>query len=245
MLRRHAVGPQVQAASGEADRIDVAQRDELLQHQGLVLGRSEFLKLFGFDDDAAVAAAGVAFDDGVAGDRAMRGTALLVLQALAAAGVQEVEVGDGLAGDGGVSLDGQGHEAEAKQTGPTGPAPRRTGLRRRCAGCCLRRAARSDHGGSPGCEVRATRSHYLAWRRTSRGFWAARVDSRDCGYMPPHATWAGRRLAAGASAGAARSSRAPGQSPEAGAAGSDRGRAASAAGTTAPPGCRGPRAAGS
>src|SRR5437879_2055480 len=45
-------------AGGLNSWIDVAQRDELLQHQGLVLGRSEFLQLFGFDDNTAVAAVG-------------------------------------------------------------------------------------------------------------------------------------------------------------------------------------------
>src|SRR5262249_1125805 len=108
----------------------------------------------------------------------MLGTALLVLQALAAAGMQEVEVRDGLAGDGGIGLDGQGDEAEGEQAGQAGSATRRAGRRRRCAGCCLGgRTARSDHGGSPGCEVGATRSHYLGWRRTSRGLWGASADS--------------------------------------------------------------------
>src|SRR5207244_554949 len=65
-----------------------------------------------------------------------------------------------------------------------------------------------------------------------------------CGW-PLLVTWTGRMLSAGASAGAARSSRAVAQSAEGGAKESDRGRAAFPAGTRAAPECRGPGAAGS
>jgi hypothetical protein len=51
MLRRRSVGQQVQTAAGKEHGIDIAHRDELFQHQGLVAGRPEFFHVVSFDDD--------------------------------------------------------------------------------------------------------------------------------------------------------------------------------------------------
>ena len=96
-----------------------------MQEQSLVLGRSQLFQFFGLHDDAMIGGVREAPDDGVGFDGTMLGTMFLVLNALAAVGVQEVEMGGTIAGDCGVGFDGKGDQAEAEQSGPTGPAARR------------------------------------------------------------------------------------------------------------------------
>src|SRR5439155_21989192 len=66
------------------------------------------------------AGVGVAADDGVGFHPAVAGAVLVVGDALAAVGVQEVEAAGAGAAGGGIGSDGDGDQAEAEQTRPGG-----------------------------------------------------------------------------------------------------------------------------
>jgi hypothetical protein len=86
----------------------------VLQHQGLVAGGSELLQLLGLDDDILVGGVFVAPDDGGGRDGAVAGAVLAVGDALAAVGMQKVELGSGRAVDRGLGPDRDGDEADAE-----------------------------------------------------------------------------------------------------------------------------------
>jgi hypothetical protein len=74
---------------------------ELVQDQGFVAGGAELLQFLRFDDDKLVGGNFIAPDDRLGGDGAVVGAMLGVVNALAAAGVQQMEVGDRGGADGG------------------------------------------------------------------------------------------------------------------------------------------------
>jgi Protein of unknown function (DUF2924) len=79
-------------------------------------------------------------DDGAGFDFAVDRTMFFVADALTAAGMKLVEMNLLAGAGGGVGFNGDGHEAELEQAGPTGAAARggRTGQRRRGRRRCLR-----------------------------------------------------------------------------------------------------------
>jgi hypothetical protein len=86
----------------------------LLQDQGLVASRTELVQFFDFDNDMLAGRILVAADDGVCLDQAVSGAVFLVTDAPTAAGMEEVEVRRSRgAAHGGISLDRNGHEADA------------------------------------------------------------------------------------------------------------------------------------
>ena len=96
--------------------------DKAFQGQGALLGGAQRLQLGLIDDDVLLGGIGIAGDDGAGLDLAVNGTMLFIADALAAAGMELVEV-DLLAGaGGGIGLDGDGHQAELQQARPTGAA---------------------------------------------------------------------------------------------------------------------------
>jgi len=113
VLSGHAVGKQVQTAARIEGGVDVPDRHELLQDQGLVPGGTEPLQLLGLDGDIAVAGIGVAPDDGLGRHGAMLRTVLQIADALAAVGMQEMEGGRRDVADRRVGLDRHGHQADA------------------------------------------------------------------------------------------------------------------------------------
>ena len=122
VLRGQAVGHQVESAAGEQRRVELLGIDKAFQGQGALLGGAQRLQLGLIDDDVLLGGIGIAGDDGAGLDLAVNGTMLFIADALAAAGMELVEV-DLLAGaGGGVGLDGDGHQAELQQARPTGAA---------------------------------------------------------------------------------------------------------------------------
>ena len=126
MLRGQAVGHQVESAAGER-RQDCRCCGSTKRSRGgtTLLGGAQRLQLGLIDDDVLLGGIGIAGDDGAGLDFAVNGTMLFIADALAAAGMELVEV-DLLAGaSGGIGFDGDGHQAELQQARPTRAA---TGL---------------------------------------------------------------------------------------------------------------------
>jgi len=90
--------------------------EEPFEDQGLVPERAEPVQLLRRDHDVAVRSIRVAGDDGSGVDRAVAGAALVVADALAAVGVELIEVRGGVRANGGVGLDGKrGRVPDRKQ----------------------------------------------------------------------------------------------------------------------------------
>ena len=103
------------------DRVDVVERDEVLDLDGLRLLGIERLELAGLDEHVAVGRQLVALDDVLVGDLvAGRRVDALLLDAHAGLAVELVEA-HGLARHRGVELDGDGHQPEGDGTGPDRP----------------------------------------------------------------------------------------------------------------------------
>ena len=111
MLGGQAVGHQVQGAAGEQGRIELAGIKEALKREGALLGRAQGLQLGLVDDDILLGGIGIARNDGAGLDFAVQGTMLFVADALAAAGMELVEM-DLLAGAGG----GVGFDRDSDET---------------------------------------------------------------------------------------------------------------------------------
>jgi hypothetical protein len=131
LLRRRAVGQQVERAAGEERRVELGRLQEVLQEQGLVLGRAELGQLGLVQGDVVAGGVGVAAGDGAGVDPAVGGAVLLVADAQAAAGVQLVEVRL-LGGESGrVGLDRDGDQAQPQQARPARPVAGRGGRGKR------------------------------------------------------------------------------------------------------------------
>ena len=133
----------------EVDRVDLVERDEVLDLDRLRLLGIERLELAGLDQHVAVGRQLVALDDVLVGDLvAGRRIDALLLDAHAGLAVELVKA-HGLARHRGVQLDGDGDEPEGDGTGPDRPwhadrvSPRRPVSCRSHAHCrrCTRRRA--------------------------------------------------------------------------------------------------------
>src|ERR1019366_1995908 len=119
---RLAVWQQIEASSREEHRIDLVNGNKLLQNQNLVLGRPYLVQFFGLDHDVLVRSVLVAADNFGRLDGAVRRTALLVLNTPAAVDVELIELDGGRRAMRGKRFDRDRDQAEAKQSGPTGPS---------------------------------------------------------------------------------------------------------------------------
>ena len=130
-------------------------RDELLQNEGLILGRTNPFHFFGFDAHVLIGRILKAVRDFRCFHGAMHGAAFLVLDALAAVGMKLIERGGASATVSGIGFDGNGDEAEPKQPRPTGPSTRpggfvkTYGIRRRFNGANKTFRDGREHQNSP------------------------------------------------------------------------------------------------
>jgi hypothetical protein len=122
MLRRQAIGHEVQAAAGEEQRIDVIRIQNVFQGQGPLPGRAEPVQLSLVKDDVLLRSARVSRDSGAGVDLAVDGAVFFVADVLTTAGVQPMAA-DVLAGQaGGIGFDGHSDQAELEQAGPRAAA---------------------------------------------------------------------------------------------------------------------------
>jgi hypothetical protein len=109
---------QVQTPTREEHWIDVVQGQGLFEDERLVPRGSESLEFLGLHGDVSIWAVSIAADNGGCVHWTVVGAALLMPDALAAAGVELVELRLARARDGCVGFDGNRDQAEPEQAGP-------------------------------------------------------------------------------------------------------------------------------
>src|SRR5262245_61782445 len=107
----HARGSEVQAASGVEQRIDLAEVEEAVQGQGAVAGGPQPLQLGLIKDEELSGGVLVTLDDGGGIELAVVWTALVVANALATAGMEQMGGQFRCGDESGIGLDaGQSHQ---------------------------------------------------------------------------------------------------------------------------------------
>jgi len=87
-----SIGAKIEAAAGKEHRVDMLGIEKALQAEGAVLDGAQPVQFVGVDDDVTVGRIGVAFDDGGGFDGSMGRAALFIANALAAVGMELMEV---------------------------------------------------------------------------------------------------------------------------------------------------------
>jgi hypothetical protein len=105
----------VQAAPRQQQQIELIWIDKALQAQGPVLGGSQRIEVFRFEDQVLARAVLIALDDGGGINRTVDGTLLGVADPLATACMELMEVRHLASANGGKGLDGDTDQAELKQ----------------------------------------------------------------------------------------------------------------------------------
>jgi len=107
MLGGRAVGQEIKRAAGKQSGVKLSGIEEPFQREGAVLGRAELIQVGFVDDEVLVGGILIAAGDGTGFELAVYGAAFFMADALAAAGVELVEVNLLAGGNSGIGLPGR------------------------------------------------------------------------------------------------------------------------------------------